>query len=333
MSEKFDMAADVKQTNEDRKMAALAKERSADRKLFLLEVIVMTPIVLITIVAFLIPSILYALPDSSSTSSNSSTMAGFMDVMKNASMTDNGTDNITCSRGFFLDDEDRNGQNATNTCKPACGEFLRKPLAQQFFENLGVCGSLVAGVLIFIMATTVQRKSLLVFPAIINVYISMSTFTFGGILFIGILDNFGLYCGQRDLLFLQGEGNETPFTSFVGIAFIYFVVQFDVLGTMQAFFLLWSVKYPINFRYMKRTGKMRYAHITGVLLVVLGPLLGPFLLLIDGYLISPTDSPYLAAFGRNRDHFFLAFTVPATISLAATTILLDFMFWTILQVS
>jgi hypothetical protein len=71
-----------------------------------------------------------------------------------------GFDNIMCSEGFFLDDEDRNGRNATNTCKPACGEFLRKPLAQQFFENLGVCGSLVAGVLMFIMASTVQRKTL-----------------------------------------------------------------------------------------------------------------------------------------------------------------------------
>ena len=68
--------------------------------------------------------------------------------------------NITCSEGFFFDDEDSNGRNATNTCKPACGEFLRKPLAQEFFENLGVCGSLVAGVLMFIIATTVQRKTL-----------------------------------------------------------------------------------------------------------------------------------------------------------------------------
>ena len=116
------------------------------------------------------------------------------------------------------------------------------------------------------------------------------------------------------------------------MAFIYFVVQFDVLGTTQAFFLLWSVKYPVNFRYMKRTGKMRYAHIISVLIVLFGPLLGPFILLIDGYHISVTDSPYLAAFGRNRDHFFIMFTVPACISLAATTILLDFMFWTILQV-
>ena len=88
------------------------------------------------------------------------------------------------------------------------------------------------------------------------------------------------------------------------MAFIYFVVQFDYLGTMQAFFLLWSVKYPVYFRYLKRTGKMRYAHITGVLLILFGPLFGPLLVLADGYLISITDSPYLAAFGRNRDHFF-----------------------------
>ena len=101
---------------------------------------------------------------------------------------------------------------------------------------------------------------------------------------------------------------------------------------MQAFFLLWSVKYPLNFRYLKRTGKMRYAHITAVLLILFGPLFGPFLLLADGYLISITDSPYLAGFGRNHHHFFIAFTVPATISLAATAILMCFIFWTILQV-
>ena len=72
-------AADAKQKNDDRKMAALAKERSEVRKLFLLEVIVMTPIVLLTIVAFLIPSILYALPppDSLSPSPNSSKVSSY----------------------------------------------------------------------------------------------------------------------------------------------------------------------------------------------------------------------------------------------------------------
>ncbi len=65
-----------------------------------------------------------------------------------------------CSQGFFLDDEDRNGRNATNTCKPACGDFLRKPLVQIVFEDIAICGSIIACVLLFLMAFTVQRKTL-----------------------------------------------------------------------------------------------------------------------------------------------------------------------------
>ena len=65
-----------------------------------------------------------------------------------------------CSQGFFLDDEDQNGRNATNTCRPACGEFLRKPLALIIFEDLAIIGSIIACVLMFIMAATVQRKQL-----------------------------------------------------------------------------------------------------------------------------------------------------------------------------
>lgn len=76
-----------------------------------------------------------------------------------------GFDNVTppvpmCSEGFFLDDEDTNGRNATNLCKPACGEFLRKPVVQIVFEDIAICGSIIACVLMFIMATTVQRKTL-----------------------------------------------------------------------------------------------------------------------------------------------------------------------------
>ena len=65
-------------------------------------------------------------------------------------------DNVTrpspmCSQGFFL---------AGNFCLPACGEFLRKPDVQIVFEDIAICGSIIACVLMFIMATTVQRKTL-----------------------------------------------------------------------------------------------------------------------------------------------------------------------------
>ena len=110
------------------------------------------------------------------------------------------------------------------------------------------------------------------------------------------------------------------------------MVQFDAWGTMQAFFLFWCVKYPFSYRSMKVTGKLRHAHIIGVLVIVLAPLPGPLFLLIDGLSIAITDNPSLAAFGRNPDHFFYIFTVPATTLLASTTILLEFIFWTIFQV-
>ena len=39
----------------------------------------------------------------------------------------------------------------------------------------------------------------------------------GFILFVGILDNFGLYCGgEKDLLFILGKGNESSFTTIAG---------------------------------------------------------------------------------------------------------------------
>ena len=101
---------------------------------------------------------------------------------------------------------------------------------------------------------------------------------------------------------------------------------------MQAVFLIWGVKFPFNYKAMKGSGKLRYAHIIGVIVVVLGPLPGTLCLLIDGLTTALTDNPSLAAFGRNRKHFFFIFSLPATILLATTAILLEFIFWTIFQV-
>ena len=101
---------------------------------------------------------------------------------------------------------------------------------------------------------------------------------------------------------------------------------------MQALFLFWGVKFPLNYRAMKEIGRLRHAHIIGVLVVVLGPLPFSLCLFIDGMTTVVTDNPSLAAFGRNPDHFFFTFTLPATLLLAATTILLELIFWAIFQV-
>ena len=53
------------------------------------------------------------------------------------------------------------------------------------------------------------------------VLICMDLCTYAGsTFFVGFLDNYGLYCGQRDYLFLLGKGNETPYTRFSGIVYL-----------------------------------------------------------------------------------------------------------------
>jgi hypothetical protein len=59
-----------------------------------------------------------------------------------------------CSDGFFLD------KNATNLCRPLCGEFRRTRFGVQVLENTAICVCLVASVIMLILALTVQRDSL-----------------------------------------------------------------------------------------------------------------------------------------------------------------------------
>ena len=62
----------------------------------------------------------------------------------------------TCSFGFYLDD----GIARTNTCRPECGKFLRAPLVRLFFERLSIVIGIIASVMVFIIAGTVERKKL-----------------------------------------------------------------------------------------------------------------------------------------------------------------------------
>ena len=61
---------------------------------------------------------------------------------------------LMCSEGFFFD------QNGTGFCRPECGEFRRTPLNLVIIERVFVSTSLVASVIMFIMASTFQRKRL-----------------------------------------------------------------------------------------------------------------------------------------------------------------------------
>ena len=61
---------------------------------------------------------------------------------------------LVCSEGFFFD------ENATQLCRPICGEFNRLPLSVQIVEQMCVCICFIGSIMLFIMALTVQRESL-----------------------------------------------------------------------------------------------------------------------------------------------------------------------------
>ena len=116
----------------------------------------------------------------------------------------------------------------------------------------------------------------------------------------------------------------------VGFIFNYSLEQIPLWGTIHAIFLLWAVMDPLGFRQFKKLGKLRYAHIISVILAVVVPLIGPCVLLRDGYVV--TSFPSLACVGRNLDVTYYTIILPASLIVATTSCLLLLFFWTIFKV-
>lgn len=90
------------------------------------------------------------------------------------------------------------------------------------------------------------------------------------------------------------------------------------------------MRYPFNYRMFKLSGRIRYAHISSVILAVVVPLPAALVHLKGGYVI--TASPTLVCAGRNTDYNYYTFILPLSIILTITMCLLVLIFWTVLKV-
>ena len=97
-----------------------------------------------------------------------------------------------------------------------------------------------------------------------------------------------------------------------------------------AIFLFWGVAFPFSYRSFKESGRVRYAHIISVILILVVPLPLALVHLKEGYTITATP-PY-GCFGMHRDYNFYAFIFPLSIVLAITTCLMALIFWIIFKV-
>ena len=103
-----------------------------------------------------------------------------------------------------------------------------------------------------------------------------------------------------------------------------------MLALLHAFFLNWAVRFPLSYRQLRMSVRIRYAHVISVVLAVVLPLIGPSILLSEGFITAA--SPTLACVGRDLDTNYYAIILPVSILVGMTSYLLVFLFWTIFKV-
>lgn len=141
---------------------------------------------------------------------------------------------------------------------------------------------------------------------------------------MGFSDNKKLFCGSRDQIYAIGPGNETAFCTIsgiivyncqsaslvydhalvhhTGIIYYYGYGQMTVLTFLNATFVFWGVAFPFSYRQLHESGRIRYAHIIGVLLALTLPL-GELVLLKHG--LSSVRNPKIYCVGRNKSLLIL----------------------------
>ena len=115
-----------------------------------------------------------------------------------------------------------------------------------------------------------------------------------------------------------------------GIANSYLFLQVALWGTFHALGLCWIILFPFHYRRFKIECRIKYIHITTLIIGLVLPAIFALVPLTDGYTLSqsPTDS----CLPRNMVIVYYTLTLPISILMAASSTGLLILFWTILKV-
>lgn len=115
-----------------------------------------------------------------------------------------------------------------------------------------------------------------------------------------------------------------------GIVYYYVLMQTFMWLTFLAVTLCWNVVFPSNYLQLKERKKLKYWHITTVVLGVFIPLI-TLAHLSDGYTV--VTRPTVTCVPRNTDSIFYGFAVPISILLAIGSSALFLLVYTLVKVS
>ena len=129
---------------------------------------------------------------------------------------------------------------------------------------------------------------------------------------------------------LQQSHMTEYYAVYTGILQVYGVMQITLLIAFHALGLCWGILFPFHYRTFKLAGRIKYIHVTSVVLALVLPAIPSLLHLISGYGIGP--GPFDACVGRNSIVTFFTVILPLSILMAIATSALVIIFWKILKV-
>ena len=112
---------------------------------------------------------------------------------------------------------------------------------------------------------------------------------------------------------------------------MYGLAQLGYWVTFHAIALSWGILFPFHFRRMKIEKRLKYFHISTVLLALFLPTLPSLIHLNDGYVKASMRTTL--CFGRSAAVTFFALILPLSGLMAVATSALVTVFWKILKVS
>ena len=122
---------------------------------------------------------------------------------------------------------------------------------------------------------------------------------------------------------------------YAGIAVTYVLIQGSLFITFHVLGLCWGIVFPFHYRRFKVEGRIKYIHITSVILALAMalPAISALLHLIDGYSIGPgliiSNS---VCGGRSRAITYFTTVLPLSVLSSMTMSVLVIMFWKLLKV-
>ena len=118
---------------------------------------------------------------------------------------------------------------------------------------------------------------------------------------------------------------------FAGVVVTYVSQQLAYFVMWNSLLLLWGIAFPFSYRRVNSSSKMQRIHIGIVASALIAPLLSTLVYFKDGFMGGEYPVPFCV--GRNTDITFYFATLPQSIMLGASTIMLILVFWLIFKVS